>query len=393
MRFIFIGFMVLAYLSPASAQQCGTAQATGFDWPLDNWQTNGNDFLSTAVKPYHLGADSAPSNTVIGTAVRSACSGLVREAQSHGGYGGTVIIECFTGTECVSVLAGHMFTRDTTINGVMYRGLQVAANTSVQKGQVIGYIADKANNGGWAPHVHLGIRKGAYQSIHTCAGGWSFAGYGTDCVFDDWYDPDIFIPEHRVARIPYRFSTVQNPVMCVQEPTGGAHTQWVYTCPQTARSFAEGSSAYSLLRIDEVFVDHRFKVVAYRNGTRQWDWVAPWNTVDPHIGWRHAFFWPALHNAQSGNWLFRFYIDIGQGFPGEANPLTEAAFSVLDDGIPYTYLNDAVSCSGPVSGGWWTDWFYTCENQTDTFAQGQDVYTLIRLHNVEANHRYKVEAY
>lgn len=123
------------------ADDCANNETTGFQWPLTNWETNCNNYWSACNGDYHLGSDSLPSDASIGSAVYAPCNGVIRESQTHGGYGGTVIIECWTGTECVSVILGHMFAENTVYNGTEYLGLQVSVGEEVSTDRVVGYIA------------------------------------------------------------------------------------------------------------------------------------------------------------------------------------------------------------------------------------------------------------
>jgi murein DD-endopeptidase MepM/ murein hydrolase activator NlpD len=145
------------------------------------------------MKPYHLGED-VPRNA--GTPVYAPANGVVKHAQERDGYGAVVIIECKVPpldadrpAETVQVVIGHLRIYD----------LKAYKDKSVTKGELIGYLGTREQNGGWGPHVHFGIHKGAYAGDWTpaCSGpGWVYSGYGPVCERDSWYVPTAFILSH-----------------------------------------------------------------------------------------------------------------------------------------------------------------------------------------------------
>ena len=150
-------------------------------------------FGVTCASPYHTGLDLHGS---VDDPVLSPVSGVVKEAQDHSGYGGTVIIEAQVGSEYVTYLIAHMRKSN----------LQVIPGQNVGIHQLLGYVAPTGLNGGtYAPHIHMGIRKGPYDSHNEdpCGVGakWTYAGY-TNCpsiVLNEWYDPESFTPAHCVG--------------------------------------------------------------------------------------------------------------------------------------------------------------------------------------------------
>ena len=193
-------------VSEAYAQpQCANGEASAFRYPLDNWKETCG-FGVHCARDHHMGVDgvSTGRSSVVGTPVYAPCTGKIREAQFHNGYGGMVIVECWTGTECVTPFAAHMFAMDTLIEGVQYYGLQVIAGGNVQMGQLVGYLADFGRNGGWDPHSHFGIRKGVYSSfsyqgcLNDFSGPqWSYGAYPGGCYQQQ--EPDMHNPNDFIA--------------------------------------------------------------------------------------------------------------------------------------------------------------------------------------------------
>jgi PKD repeat protein len=167
----------------------------GFQMPFD-----GNPALSCEAlvygecfhsDQYHLAEDYDLS---VGSPVYASANGVVRRANQSTGYGGLVLIEhrLVTDEHVVSLYA-HMLTST----------LQVMLGEEVVRGQLIGYVADRWDNGGnYDPHLHFGIHKWSFESTPTyaCNGGWAYQGYSANsCVLSDWYDPSNFVDSHAPA--------------------------------------------------------------------------------------------------------------------------------------------------------------------------------------------------
>ena len=142
---------------------------------------------------------------------------------------------------------------------------------------------------------------------------------------------------------------------------------------------------YGLLRIDHVRVDHSFKVQAWRNGMFLWEWDDP-SVNRVGSGWESAYFWARFDNLPPGNVEMRFTL---QPMSGEEQ---ERTLRVEVDGPAYVYQGEAESCRGPISGGWWTDWYYTCEQPAATFRAGETVQLLVRVRDVWNSHRFRIIA-
>lgn len=174
-------------------------QVDAFVFPLDSYTVGCNTYWGTCVQSWHLGEDSAAS---AGTNVYAIANGMVKEAQSHSGYGGIYIIEhtLRTGEKIVSVY-GHLNVESF----VKSPGQEVA------KGEYLGKVGTTSQNGGWPEHLHLGIHKGAYDggAATTCNGEWSYAGY-TSCssVNGNWYAPSDIIGTYLSNVTPQRGQSI-----------------------------------------------------------------------------------------------------------------------------------------------------------------------------------------
>ncbi|HAZ28721.1 MAG TPA: hypothetical protein DCY48_03020 [Candidatus Magasanikbacteria bacterium] len=109
---------------------------------------------------------------------------------------------------------------------------------------------------------------------------------------------------------PYLYD--DNGHTCQGPVTGGASTNWWYTCQWPTTFFASGQTVWGLFRLDDVYVDHGFKVEAYHEGVLRWQWSPGWNIVGAR--WNTSFFWFRLFTAPVGKWEFKIFVDIGNGY-------------------------------------------------------------------------------
>src|SRR5438067_1040726 len=97
------------------------------------------------------------------TPVRAIADGqvVVRRTDSQG-YEQVLVIEHTRpdGSHCVSIY-GHLSDRT---------GYEMTTNTTVYRGDIIGYVGYDDENGDGGPHLHLGIHDGAYQGAGDYAG-------------------------------------------------------------------------------------------------------------------------------------------------------------------------------------------------------------------------------
>lgn len=167
--------------------------ATTCYWPLRDYKLGGYDFgTQTGSNRYHLGEDAKGA---AGTSVYAAANGRVMYSGTASGYGGIVVVESYmpSGTDrYVRFVYGHL--NPATI--------PVSVGWDIGRGRYLGKLGTSAQNGGWAPHLHFGVRKGN----HT--GAWQYQGYGTASDRNNWLDPTNFIQ----ARLPKPFDAKPLPL-------------------------------------------------------------------------------------------------------------------------------------------------------------------------------------
>lgn len=125
--------------------------------------------------PNHLGEDSAHRHH---DPVHAIADGVVRDAGSATGYGRVVVVEhrLPDGSHVCSIY-GHLCGHDPIVR----------EGTRVKRGDVVGTIGDRWENGDGLEHLHLGLRKGRYDGY--------FCGYARKphCTPKHYHPPTEFI--------------------------------------------------------------------------------------------------------------------------------------------------------------------------------------------------------
>ena len=170
--------------------------------------------------------------------------------------------------------------------------------------------------------------------------------------------------------------------------SGGADTNWRFTCDDPADSFNEGDTPLVLAGFQNLAYDHRFRADIYRDGvlTAQ-DGPTSWNDVG--TGWQYAYYWVHLPNPQAGNYTVKVYIqeegDVDFAFRGEKTFAVRPAPDYIVDSV--------VSCTQKINGTASNNWVFSCVNPRTTFNTGDHVITLLGLKNIRKNHRYRATIY
>ncbi len=359
--FITISVSICGFKS-AYAQTCGTGQVSGFQFPIDQWRKtcgfnapSGCGYTALGTRAHHTALDSVPaSGAVVGTQIEAPCTGKLKEARYSDGHGGIVILECLSESGCVSVLMAHMYDDDyaDTALKLKFSISRIDPRSSpdfdrvVNIGEVVGYLADAANNGGWGPHSHIVIRKGQYVSGNyvgcsnlwkdwipqedrtsgNMSNVWYYGGYAFDCwsrMQPHLEDPESFIANHMVTSptaTPH--PTVSHCLGPVTLPT--AANNWTSTCTPRVLSpfvgvnipgfgvqtfnapvFIAGESVSILGRFDNVRNSphgHALIAVTEQNGRRINLNHNP--APQPAYNGGTAYFWPRIPQLgfQGQNW-------------------------------------------------------------------------------------------
>ncbi len=185
-----VGGSVLASSAPAAADY--------WSYPLSSWSISRdfgvwvNNWNGAGASGYHLGQDVAMQAL---TMVKNARWGFVRFAGPASGYGNAVIIESPREYE-TSTDPSKWTNPYTQIFGHLRADSYLAATKkligkTVDRGVVIGRLGYSSENGGFAPHLHYGIRKGRYSSK------WVYFGYSSSKdVLSQWVKPSTVIKNY-----------------------------------------------------------------------------------------------------------------------------------------------------------------------------------------------------
>lgn len=153
---IILAIAIIAIAGTNVVQAYQTADS--FQNPLASYAVTGYRFGELeADGTYHSGEDIMATPK---TPVYAIANGQVKQSQkdqksTSGGYGQVIVVEHILpdGSKACSIY-GHL-------NKTMYRA---PIGKDVVKGELIGYIGYQYENGNYPPHLHFGIRKGAYSS-------------------------------------------------------------------------------------------------------------------------------------------------------------------------------------------------------------------------------------
>ena len=189
-----LGSTLFSITAHAATVRCQLAD--GFDFPVGKPDGDGY-YKFRGFTPYgHLGEDwngRGGGDSDLGDPIYSIARGVVVLSENVGvGWGNVVIVRHAFRDESgrismVDSLYGHLHERKTRVNQV------------VERGQLVGTMG--SNNGMYAVHLHLEIRKNLQI-------GMNRSQFGRD--YSNYYSPTQFINAHRT--LPAGFARVDIPV-------------------------------------------------------------------------------------------------------------------------------------------------------------------------------------
>lgn len=382
---VLFGLLLTASVaSHAQAQStCGTGVVSEVRWPLANWYESCG-FNVTCADLHHMGVDGTDDPNrgpaTVGTPVLAPCTGVVKDASKHDGYGGTVIVECLTAQGCVSLLSGHMYPPRTSLNtSVIPAGqeLQVQPGQTVIIGATVGYLAPRGLNAGsdqvatsgrYSPHVHVTARLGPYRSFNyedcmgkfTCrrrnpqtgqyyvddAGNirwdfecsfWSYGAYPAGCynseLLSGYINPNDLVGSNQSAR-----ATPATHHLCTGGLWNSGPPNYVVTCNQVpananypaAAVFYAGEDIILNARYENVYGSAYLRVYVERDGLPFTNFThdpGPWDySNDPHT----AHVTPIIpYNPFYPTGTFRFFICLD--LVGDGVEVTESTCKARPD--------------------------------------------------------------
>jgi hypothetical protein len=333
---------------------------------------NAGDYGCYDIQPFgpngHTGLDLNGNVSDDGWPIVSISDGVVYKSWYNSAWGNCVCID-------------HPLPNGATVAS-RYAHLSaryVEDGNRVVRGQIIGAMGNTGSSSA-GTHLHFGM-------YATCAEGIEYDhGYMNPVDEEKVFDPYPFLEAHRA----HRFSDYDDVKVCLDEPHGDASTNWYIDCQQERTVFHPGQTVWTLLRLHDVKVDHRFRVKAYREGVFQWEYTTlPSNVTNLANGWQYAHFWPSLSNGDIGEWEFYYYFLNRDDTSSNGTYITRVSFTVADY---YTYDWNAYVCAGPVIETGAPNWNYFCEDQRNVYDAGETVYGVIRIDNPMVDHQFKVVA-
>lgn len=151
-------------------------------------------------------------------------------------------------------------------------------------------------------------------------------------------------------------------------------------------AFAPGDRVYLMAQVRNIYQNHRWKTEFYRDNTLLWQHESPWLEVG--TGWLYSNFYPYYSNAQPGNYRFKTYIDLGEGW----NVLGESPFTVSGAVSNYEYSHTIVAPEFRYGTG--SDyWNLEPVNAKTNYMPGEKIYALAQVRNIYVNHQWKVELF
>ncbi|HTX86976.1 MAG TPA: hypothetical protein VMC41_02845, partial [Candidatus Nanoarchaeia archaeon] len=171
--------------------------------------------------------------------------------------------------------------------------------------------------------------------------------------------------------------------ICDSATDGSA--QWSKVPANVRTRFVQGGNICCLAVFNNVFVNHRIKVDIYKDGAYSWTWGnGSWNVVSGTWAYSNAIV--MNQNVGAGQYEFRIFIDIGNGY----QQVDSKNCSVDTSGPPYTYKG-SWTCDSVADS---TDSYSkVAVNAKTNFVAGQTMYCLSVFKNVYVNHRIKVDVY
>jgi hypothetical protein len=140
--------------------------ADSFQSPLDTYKITGYRFgENEGGGIYHLGEDLKASSP---QPVRAIANGVVVDACYMNGYGNVVAIQhTLPDNSQIISIYGHLSSQQILSVGNdpatgKRLGPIIPNGAAVTKGQLVGFIGTRSENGNWAEHLHFGIKKAAY---------------------------------------------------------------------------------------------------------------------------------------------------------------------------------------------------------------------------------------
>ncbi|PLX21824.1 hypothetical protein C0584_01840 [Candidatus Parcubacteria bacterium] len=165
---------------------------------------------------------------------------------------------------------------------------------------------------------------------------------------------------------------------------GAGEEYWNMRAVNQKNVFQKGDTIYAMSQVRNIKHNHQWKVELYKGADLMWEYEDEWRGVGN--GWIYGNFYPAFHDAQPGEYTFKIYLNIGDGY----ELLESKAFSV-EGTVEKPKFDHAILASGWMHGVDAEHWNLVPVGNKSVFTEGEDVHLVAQVRNIQVDHRYRVE--
>jgi hypothetical protein len=173
----------------------------------------------------------------------------------------------------------------------------------------------------------------------------------------------------------------------------GSDDPWHLQPLGSASVFNQGDNIQFFAQAGPIYVSHRWRLVLKREGTWYRELVGDRLNPDTVRGWNYSNYTPTMSDLPAGKYQVEYFLDSGDGYQS----LSTINFQVNYSGTPTNYqsyrLDHAVTAAGWEYGTGAQYLNYRPLDQRTSFRNGETVYLLAQIRNINVNHRYKAELY
>ncbi|MFH1427301.1 MAG: hypothetical protein ABIG60_02110 [Patescibacteria group bacterium] len=164
-------------------------------------------------------------------------------------------------------------------------------------------------------------------------------------------------------------------------------TYWDIQPIDIKSNFTASETIYLLVKINNIYTDHEWKVEIYYNDNFWWQYESGWQYVDNW--WNFTNLVLPINHSPEGLIRFDVYLDIGNN---EGYKYLDSKTIEVTRDSDYTYMT-SYTCEAYKAGSSNKYWNFQPINPSDNFLRGQPFYLLSKLKDVYVNHRWRAEVY
>jgi hypothetical protein len=236
------------------------------------------------------------------------------------------------------------------------------------------------------------------QTVNPPASGWNYSNYTPHLTSlpagDYWvhYFVNLKGVEIPLSGIGFKVLptdkayTFHHAVAATGYKHGSGSAYWDLIPTGQNTVFTPGQTVYLNAQVRNISVSHSYKAELFRNNSKIFEHATA--NLNVGAGWEYGNFNPYYKNIQPGDYVYKFYINIGKGY----EKLADVPFSVKSGAQAYTYHHTYIA-DGWKHGAGEEYWDLKPVNQKTAFKSGEKVYALSQVRNIHTDHRWKIELY